>query len=114
MFNIITVNGKEYKLRMTLRGFVELENKFKRNPINSLMAMQENEFPPVTDIIAILWGMLIKYNKINYADTIDLFDNYLEEGHEIKDLVNVIVDTLKMSGYIKTEEETEEEAAEKN
>ena len=107
MFEILTVNGKEYKLRLTMRGVVELESKFKKNIVAVVANSDDISF---TDICAIFWAMLIKYNaNITYTDAVDIVDDYLCEGHSLEDLMGVIANTLKVSGFIK-EEATEEEA----
>lgn len=99
----IKIKEKEYYLRVTTRSEIEMEKKLGSNPINVFMAIQDNRIPALGDLLIILHGCLVPLNSgISLEDTYDMYDQYIEEGHNIVDLIKIIVDTFEDSGFIKT------------
>ncbi len=110
----LTIGANTYQLKLTTRTSIQLEKALGYNPINMLIATTENKMPKMMDMITMLHAMLQNYHHgFNIDKTMDLFDKYIEEGHNMYELINVFVDVFKKSGYLPDTDE-EEVAAEKN
>lgn len=115
MFTTITIGGIDYKARLNAKACVELEKKLGTNPLNVFSKLAtDGSLPDLGTMIIILQASLATYNhSINMDKTYELYDKYIEEGNTMMDLVPVIFDVFKVSGFFK-EEETINEDNEKN
>lgn len=113
LFTTWTIGKEEYKLRLNVRAMVELEQKVKTNPLNKFVEVaNQGNIPELGFIILVLHAAMTPYNhSITLDDTYDLCDKYIEEGHDLTDIIALLMEVFKTSGFIK--EETQEEA-EKN
>lgn len=112
MFTELTIGGETYKLRLTTRTSIQLEKALGYNPLNMLMAMEDGNVPKLTDMMIMLQYMLQSmHHSFNADKTMDLFDDYVADGHSMLDLIPVFVEVFEKSGYItKAVNETEEDA----
>lgn len=96
-----TVGANEYKLRMTASGIVELEKRLGgRNPLSILMAIEGGELPSVSSVLLILHAALQKFHHgMTFEKVQDLYDEFAEEGKTYIDLMPVIMDVFKVSGF---------------
>ena len=100
-FEIWTVKGVDYKLKLSTSAIIELESKLNSNLLNIL-----NDGIPSLQIMAMLiHGALKKYNHgINLNDVNDILDDYFEEGGSQLDLLqNVVIPIFSVSGFFTTE-----------
>ena len=106
MYTTITIGDKEYKLRLNAKACVDLEKKLGTNPLNVLMDLSnENKLPSMGTLITILHASLQAYEHgITEAKTYELYDKFVEEGNTLIDLIPVIIEIFKVSGFFKTEE----------
>ena len=112
MFTILTIGGDEYKLRLNTRTSIQLEKALGYNPLDMLIAAGEGKMPKKTDVIAFLHAMLQTYHHgFNVEKTMDLFDDYIADGHNMFDLIPVFVEVLTEAGYIPKNAEANEENA---
>lgn len=110
MYYDFIVDDKNYKLRLNTRNTVLLEKVLGCNPL-SIFGSGE-EIPTVTNMVSVLYSSLQQYQHgITLNDAYDIFDKYLEDGHQIADFILVILEVYKVSGIINTEDK---EDAEKN
>lgn len=96
-FEIWTVKGVEYKLKLSTSAIIELESKLNSNLLNIL-----NDGIPSLQIMAMLiHGALKKYNhSISLSDVNDILDDYFDEGGSQLDLLqNVIIPIFNVSGF---------------
>ena len=108
MYYDFEVGNKTYKLRLNTRNTIQLEKALGCNPL-AIFGNGE-DLPTVTSMVAVLHSSLQQYqHSISLADAYDIFDAYLDEGHQITDFVFVILEVYKVSGIIKTEVEEETE-----
>lgn len=118
MYTTLTIKDNDYKLRLTTRTAIDLEKKLGYNPLNLIMEMTENKMPKIMDVVVFLHGMLQQYHHgMNIDKVMDLFDDYIEDGHSMFDLVPPFVEVLTEAGYIPKdtgEEEDTGEESEKN
>lgn len=101
---------KELKLRLTSRSAIELENRIGGNPLNELIAMQNGRIPTTRFIAENLKAGLQKFEHgYDENKVYDLIDEYIEEGGSLMELVPVLLEMYKVSGFFRTAEEKEEE-----
>jgi hypothetical protein len=100
----LKVGEKELKLRMKARDIVALEKKLGKSPLNILMEAQEGNLPAVEDMLIILNASLQQYEHgFNLDAVYDLYDEFVEAGNTMIDLIPIIIDVLSVSGYIKVD-----------
>jgi len=115
-FTTFKVGEKEYKLRAAASQIVDLEKKLGgRNPLSILMAVEGGELPSVTQVLLILHASMQKFHHgMTFEKVLDLYDDYVEEGYSYTDLIPVMVDVFKTSGFFPRMAETTETATEEN
>lgn len=95
---------KEYKLRLNTRNVITLEKTLNANPLAIFGA--GDRIPTITEMVAILHASLQPYHHgITMNDAADIFDDYLADGHELREFIAVIFDIYKVCGLIKEESE---------
>lgn len=105
-----TAGNKDYKLRLNTRGVIALEKQLGCNPL--AIFGNGDTIPTVTTMVAILHASLQQYNHgISANDAYDIFDAWLEDGHNTVDFVNVILEIYKASGIVPNGLETKEEVS---
>jgi hypothetical protein len=106
MYSTITIGNKDYKLRLNAKACVDLEKKLGTNPLNVLMEVSnDSKIPSLGTLIAILHASLQSYEHgITEAKTYELYDMFVEEGNTLIDLIPIIIEVFKVSGFFKTAE----------
>ena len=104
---ILTVDNKDYPLKITTRAAMNMEEQLGFNPLNVLLRMKyTEELPKFKDVMVILHNALQPLNHgITFTDTTALFDKYCEEGGSIIALLEIIVKAFEESGLIKIEDD---------
>lgn len=103
---------KEYKLALTTRGMVELEKKIGCNPVNLLIAASDDRVPQISEMVAVLWASMQKYNHgVKFDDCYDIFDEWLDDGNKVVEFLDIIVEIYQVSGLIGDSEEADPNAA---
>ncbi|MFZ2538555.1 MAG: DUF6096 family protein [Oscillospiraceae bacterium] len=98
-FTTFKVGNEEYKLRLTSRSIVDIEQKLGKSIFYSLEHIQDNLVGTVT---AILWGSMQAFNTgITSEKTFELYDQYIDEGNSVEDMMQVILDLFEVSGFFK-------------
>ena len=98
--------NKDYKLRLNTRGIVALEKKLGANPIT--IFGDGKQMPTFETMVTVLHASLQAYQHgITLDDAYDIFDAYLESGHDMTEFLPIIVELYKVSGIIPNKEETE-------
>jgi len=107
LYTVFTVKDKDYKLRLGAKDAVDLEKKLGTNPINIFMEIaQTQKLPDLEKLIIMLQFAMRKYNHgITIDEAYDIYDEFVDEGHNMMDLVPVLMDAFKASGLIPEEEE---------
>lgn len=108
-----TAANKDYKLRLNTANTVQLEKALGGNPL-SIFGDGER-LPTITEMVAILYNALQPLNHgISLADTYNIFDAYLADGHTATEFIPVIMEVYKASGIIKGDNVSVNEVDEKN
>lgn len=109
LYTTITIDGVDYKARLNAKACVDLEKKLGTNPLNIFARIADNgNIPDLGVLITMLQASLTAYNHgITIDKTYELYDKFVDEGHTLMDLVPILLDVFKVSGFFK--EETIEE-----
>jgi len=98
-FYTFTVGGEEYKLRLTASAIMSIEKKLGKSLFSALENIQENM---IETIITILWGAMQPLNHgFAFDKATDLFDQYVDDGNSIEDLMLEINKLFEASGFFK-------------
>lgn len=98
-FYILTIGGEEYKLRLTASAIMQIEKKLGQSLFTALENMQDNMIETVTTI---LWGAMQPLNaNFSFEKAADLFDQYIDDGHSIEELMLEIDALFAASGFSK-------------
>lgn len=110
MYTIFNVGNKEYKCRLTARACVDLEKRMGGNPMNIFMEIKKsNALPKLEDIILILHASMQSLEHgISIDDVYKIYDEYVDNGNGLMELMPVIIEIFKVSGFFKDEKENSE------
>ena len=103
----LTIKNKDYDCRLSAKACVDLEKRLGTNPLNIFMEIaKKGEVPNVETLITILQASMVQLNHgITMEKAYDLYDDYVDEGHNIMDLVPELLEIFKVSGLIPDEAE---------
>lgn len=104
-----TVGEKTYSMKIKTRDMEKLEKTLGC----SLFALADGTIPSMQRMIDII-NTAIQYDGLRTRDvTADIIDEWLDEGHSVPELLEVIVGIYKASGIIPevSEEDDEKNAA---
>lgn len=101
LYKSFTVGEKEYKARLTAKACVDLEKKMGQNPLNVFAAMAETQqVPKLEDLLMVLHASLTSFNHgFSLEDTYTLYDTMADQGMTIMELIPLIMDIFKVSGF---------------
>lgn len=103
MFTELIIGGDSYKLRLTTKASVALEKALGYNAITMFMDIDNGIMPKLNDVLIVLHAMLQTYNHgMNMDKVYDLFDKYVEDGHNMYDLIPLFVQVFQEAGYMPT------------
>jgi len=98
-FYTLTVDGTEYKLRLTASAIMSIEKKLGKPLFKALENIQDNMIETITTI---LWGALQPLNaNAPMEKATALFDDYIDEGHSIEELMQEVNGLFEASGFFK-------------
>lgn len=93
---LIEIAGKSYELCFRIYAVVQWEEKTKKN-LSTMRITQE-----YGDMMMLLWcAMLPKQPKTTVEKAAEIMEAYLEEGHDIADLWEVLQECLADAGFMK-------------
>ena len=99
IYHTLTIGGEEYKLRLTAGAIISIEKKLGKSLFAALEGIQDNM---VETIATIIWGAMQPLNaNFPYEKAVGLFDQYIDEGHSIEDLMQEINALFEASGFFK-------------
>ena len=105
----LKIGENEYKLKMKTRQVVALEKSLGKSPLNILMEAQDGVLPSIEDMLMILAASLQQFHHGYDLDKVyDLYDEFVEDGNTMLELIPIIIDVLSVSGYIKMDVAKEE------
>ena len=102
-FYTMTVNGEEYKLRLTAGAIMQIEKKLGKPIFKALETIQDNMIETITTII---WGAMQPLNAgFTMEKATEFFDNYVDEGRSIEDLMQEVKILFETSGFFRKGQE---------
>lgn len=111
MFEIIKINGKDYMLKLTAKTTVLMEKKIGKNPLIIFMGMEKGNIPSLEETLVMFYCSLQKH----HADDVqteeaayDLYDEYVDEGGTMFDLLEILSDVVLNAGFKPKEQEQDE------
>lgn len=110
LYKSIEIGGKEYKCVLNASSAVMAERKLGKNPLNIVIDMANNtdQMPSLETLLVIFHASLQKYNHgISMDDVYDIYDEFIADGHEMADLIAIMVDIFEVSGFFKKQSEEE-------
>ena len=112
-YKILKVGNKELKLRLRARDCVDLENKIGESPLNVLMRLNDGKIPSIGFVILVLQSSLQALEHgYNLDKTYELYDEYIENGGDMTEMLGVLSDVFEVSGFFKKEKIEKEESLE--
>ena len=98
-FYTMTVGGEEYKMRLTASAIMQIEKKLGKPLFKALETIQDNMVETITTII---WGAMQPLNAgFTMEKATELFDDYIDEGHSIEELMMEINALFEISGFFR-------------
>lgn len=105
LYTNFKVGEKEYKLRLTAKNLVEVEKKLGENPINAIMRIvNDDKIPEISCLLTILWGAMQAFTPNMTMDAVyGIYDEFVDDGNTLTELVPVLMNVFKVSGFIKND-----------
>ena len=98
-FYTLTVGGEDYKLRLTASAIMQIEKKLGKPLFKALENVQDNMIETITTII---WSAMQPLNaNFPYEKAMTLFDDYIDEGHSLEELMLEINGLFEASGFFR-------------
>jgi hypothetical protein len=102
-FYTITISGEDYKLRLTASAIMSIEKRLGKPLFSALENIQDNM---IETIATIMWGAMQPFNSgISFEKAVNLFDQYIDDGNSIEDLMHEINSLFEASGFFKKGQE---------
>ena len=104
MYVDFAAGNRDYKLRLNTRTIIALEKQLGCSPL--AIFGNGDEIPTITTMVHILYASLQPFNHgISLERAYEIFDEYLDDGHQYTDFLGTIVEIYKVSGLIKGDSE---------
>lgn len=88
LFSVLKVKDKEYKLRLPMKGLINLEKRLGFNPINVLNTNSSDGLPSFEGMMVVIQEALQAYQHgSTLDDAYNLYDEYIENGGTFQDFV---------------------------
>lgn len=98
-FYTLTVKEKTYQLRLTASAIMSIEKKLGKPLFTALENIQENMVETITTI---LWGAMQPLNAgFTMEKAMALFDEYVDDGHSLEELMQEINGLFEASGFFR-------------
>ena len=104
LYKTLKIGDKELKLRLRSRDCVDLENKLGESPLDVLVRCSQSKMPTVGFIVETLHASLQAYEHgYGINETYDLYDEYIDNGGDLTEMLEIITAVFEVSGFFKTE-----------
>lgn len=111
LYTTFKMGQEELKLRLGSRDSIALERKLGTNPLNIFMELSEGGLPKLEPMVAILHASAQKYQHGLTEDKFyDLYDEFVDNGGSLTQLIPVVLEVFKVSGFFNEAEMKQAEA----
>ncbi len=102
-FYTLTVGDKCYQMRLTAKAIMDIEKKLGKSLFKALEQIQDNMIETITTII---WGAMQPMNAgFTMEKATALFDDYIDEGHSVEELMKEVNGLFEVSGFFRKGQE---------
>lgn len=102
-FYTLTVGEKTYNMRLTASAIMSIEKRLGKPLFKALEQIQDNMIETVTTII---WGAMQPLNAgFTFEMATKLFDDYIDEGRSVEELMQEINGLFEVSGFFRKGQE---------
>lgn len=107
LYTNFQAGNKEYRLRLNTKALIQLEKQLGANPVAVFATLSTDNLPTITTMVNILYASLQAYEHgITLDKAYSIFDDYVEDGHNPLEFIEVIAEVFQVSGLIpKVEDE---------
>lgn len=104
-FHYWTVDGRDYKLKLTTAMIGKLENKYRTNILNLI---SDSGIPPLSVMLTIIQAAMTPWEHgLSYADVQKMYDMWSDRGgNQMEFFTKVLMPTMAVSGFF-TERQSE-------
>ena len=100
-FHTLTVGGQDYKLRLTASAIMAIEKKLGKS-LFAALALENIQDNMIETIATVLWGAMQPLNaNCSFETAVELFDQYIDDGNSVEDLMREINALFEASGFFK-------------
>ena len=101
LYTTLVIREKEYKLRLSAKSCVALEKRLGGNPLNVFMQIEDGKLPTLETLLTMLHQSLTEFQHgLTMDDVYSIYDDYCSEGNNMMNLIQVLIEVLKASGFI--------------
>ncbi|MBS5369179.1 MAG: hypothetical protein KHY19_06940 [Coprobacillus cateniformis] len=100
-YAVWTVDGRDYKLKLTTQAVINLENKLGMNLLSVVSSTDSGNLPPLKVMLLIAHQAMQKFEHgIKEDDVIEMFDKYQDEGGtQMSFMTDVFLPIYQVSGF---------------
>lgn len=109
-FAVWKIADKEYKLKLKTSEIERLERSYGiGNIMNPIINANDGQLPSLVYMLDVIHAGLQKFHHgYSRTDTSDLYDDYIEDGGSQTELLKLITDIFRASGFFPNESRKKE------
>ena len=105
----ITIKENEYIADLNAKAIVNAEKRIGSNLLTLFLKVDNGDLPKLGDLLIIFQESLARYqHEITYDKAMDIYMDYIREGHKFGDFIVLITEIMKDAGLLGDEEEEED------
>ncbi len=105
---MLTVGGETYKLKISVSAAIEAEKKLGFSLIRAWTKLDS-----LNVLTAVIWAALQRYHHgATFEQAMSLLDDFIDEGRNLEELIDVIKEVYIVSGFMKREAPAEKTQSE--
>ena len=97
MVTTFEAGEKLYELRYSFNAMCEFERKYDVGVVDALTNHKSFYY-----LRGLMWTGLLAKQKLTVEQVGDIMDAYLQDGHELGDLLKLLTEALRAAGFFRT------------
>ena len=97
MVTTFEAGEKLYELRYSFNAMCEFERKYDVGVVDALTNHKSFYY-----LRGLMWTGLLAKQKLTVEQVGDIMDAYLQDGHELGDLLKLLTEALQAAGFFRT------------
>lgn len=95
-FVLLNTGNKEYKLKFSAGAIAQVEQSMGMSFFKCV-----EQIDSIGVQLSVLWAALQKFNHgISKEDVSDIYNDYLDNGGTLEGIIEIIIETFEVSGFI--------------